>query len=88
MVQLEISLDNGARQDAIAARPERQETTESSTARTLLETAESFGASLGLLSFHRIIQDASRRLVVGAAAESSASSLGLDLFRSTGKDAL
>lgn len=54
----------------------------------LLDIGESFGASLGFLSFHRIVQDASRRLVVGAAAESSASSLSLDLFRSTGKNAL
>lgn len=53
-----------------------------------LDIAESFGASPGLLSFHRIIQNAPRRLIVGAAAESSASGLGLDLFRSTGKNAL
>jgi len=54
----------------------------------LLGIDESSGASLGSLSFHRIIQNASRRLIVGAAAESSASSLGLDLFRSIGKNAL
>lgn len=54
----------------------------------LRDVAKSFGAGLGSLSFHRIIQDASRWLIVGAAAKSSASSLGLDLFRSTGKNAL
>lgn len=54
----------------------------------LISTAESFCTSLGLLPLHRVVQDTPRRLVVGAAAESSASSLGLDLFRGTGKNAL
>lgn len=68
--------------------PKDQRPLRAAKRRLLLDTAESFGASLGFLPFHRIIQDASLRLVVGAAAESSASSLGLDLFRSTGKNAL
>lgn len=54
----------------------------------LLDIAKSFGTSLGFLPFHGIIQNASRRLIVGTATEASNSRLGLDLFRSTGKNAL
>lgn len=68
--------------------PKDQRPPEAAQRDPLLDNTESFGSSLGFVSFHGIIQNASLRLVVGAAAESSASGFGLDLLRSTGKNAL
>lgn len=89
MTQSESSPDDGVRRHAVAAGAKGIGSTPGAAqCGPLLNIAEPFGTSLGLLPFDRIVQDAPRRLVVGAAAKSSAPGLGLDLFRGTGKNAL